>query len=180
MHELKMTMRALLSATLLLAAACGDDTGGAGGAGGGDGQGGGAGTTTSTGSGVECGNGGGEAPVGPCLVVAHAGTYQVTPTVGSHTRGTITLGEDGSVDYDTGLFFDVASYEGVYDRLECCQRVSVEMRQTPENDTSLAPDARHRVDFFTDSTAIGGAVVRFEYFPNYPSEEGKVELDVVE
>lgn len=130
---------------------------------------------SSTGGGA-CEVGGGEASVGPCLVAAHAGTYAVTG--GAHSRGSITLGADGSVDYDAGLLFGIGDYEGVYDRLECCQRISVEMKQRPDNDKTLAPDARHRVDIFTDSTSPGGAVVRFEYFPNWPSEAGKVMLDV--
>lgn len=169
---------ALFSLSLSTVAACGDDTGGSGGGGqGGGGQGGG-GEPASTGStgGEECGeSGGGEASVGPCLVAAHAGTYQVT---GDHVRGSITIGEDGSIDYDESLQFGIDEYQGVYDRLECCQRISVEMNPRPENDPSLAEGARHRVDVFTDSTTSGGAVVRFEYYPNWPSEDGKVALDV--
>jgi hypothetical protein len=171
---------------LLLAPACGDDTGGGGGSGG-SGAGGGAQSTAQTGTsqgpsstsgGDQCTAGGGEAEVGPCLVAAHAGTFQVTPTSGSHERGSITIGEDGAIDYDTSLQFPIEDFEGVYDRLECCQRISVEMDQRPDNDTGLDPTARHRVDVFTDSSTSGGAVVRFEYFPNWPSEEGKVMLDV--
>lgn len=151
--------------------------GGAGGAGGGGGTGG-SGGGGSGGNPGSCSTGGGEAPVGPCLVAEHAGTFNVTATTGTHTRGTIILGEDGSVDYDTGLNFPITDYQGVYDRLECCQRISVEMEQRPDNNTDLADDARHRVDIFTDSTSSGGAVVSFEYYPNWPSSEGKVVLTV--
>jgi hypothetical protein len=196
--------RSLLGTTLmlgLLLVACGDDTGGGGGAGG-AGSGGGAQSSSQTGTsqagtgqtgssqsgsaqgpssttgGDECTAGGGEAAVGPCLVAAHAGTFQVTATSGSHQRGSITIGADGAIDYDDALQFPIVDFEGEYDRLECCQRISVEMDQRPDNDTGLDPLARHRVDVFTDSTTSGGAVVRFEYFPNWPSEEGKVLLDV--
>ena len=178
-----MPMTKLLSTVLFISlgalTGCGDDTGGAGGSG----QGGGddAGSTTasgSTGSGECESSGGGEASVGPCLVAAHAGTFSVTPSVGTHARGTITIGADGSIDYDTSLQFEIADYQGVYDRLECCQRISVEMNPRPDNDPALAEGARHRVDVFTDASTPGGAVVRFEYFPNWPSEEGKVILDV--
>jgi hypothetical protein len=165
-------------ATLALTALAACDDGGSGGSGGGGGSGGsGGGTTTSAG---ECQTGGGEAPVGPCLVAAHAGAYAVTATAGAHTRGTITIGDDGSIDYDTDLQFPIDDYEGVYDRLECCNRISVEMKQRPDNDTSLAPDARHRVDVFTASSTVGSAVVSFDYYPNWPSENGKVVLDVAD
>ncbi|MFN7134084.1 MAG: hypothetical protein ACK4N5_18545 [Myxococcales bacterium] len=125
-----------------------------------------------------CATGGGEAPVGPCLVAAHAGTYKVTPSAGTHQRGTVILAADGAVDYDTGLQFPIADYAGVYDRLDCCQRISVEMNQRPDNDKALAPDARHRVDVFTAGKAVGSNVVKFEYYPNWPAQQGKVVLDV--
>jgi hypothetical protein len=153
---------------IALLTACG--SGGTGGAGGG------AGTGTG-GSSAECKMGGGEAPVGPCLVALHAGTYKVTPKSGTHTRGTVTIAADGAVDYDTGLQFAIVDYEGVYDRLMCCQRISVEMNPRPDNDKTLSADARHRVDVFTTSSTPGSDVVRFEYFPNWPSEQGKVDLD---
>lgn len=131
-----------------------------------------------TGGSGGCEVGGGEISVGPCLVAAHAGTYAVTAAIGAHTRGSITIADDGSVDYDTDLQFPISDYEGVYDRLDCCQRISVEMKQRPDNDTGLAPDARHRVDVFTDSSTVGSAVVGFDYYPNWPAEQGKVHLDV--
>lgn len=156
-----------LAAVLALAACGGDDADGASGAGGAGGS-----------SDGECKVGGGEAAVGPCLVAAHAGTFAVTATSGAHARGTVTIGADGGIDYDTNLLFAIADYQGVYDRLECCQRISVEMNPRADNDMSLAPDARHRVDVFTASSVVGSEVVRFEYFPNWPSTEGQVNSDV--
>lgn len=125
-----------------------------------------------------CPTGGGEASVGACLVAAHAGTYTVTASTGAHQRGSVVVAEDGAIDYDTDLQFAVDDQAGVYDRLDCCQRISVEMEQRPDKDTSLAPDARHRVDLFLSSSTVGSDVVRFEYYPNWPSENGKVVLDV--
>lgn len=52
------------------------------------------------------------------------------------------------------------------------------MDQRPDNDTALAPDARHRVDIFTASSTVGDDVVGFHCYPNWPSEGGKVELNV--
>jgi len=119
-----------------------------------------------------------EASTGPCLVAQLAGTYDVTATSGVHTRGTLTVDDDGAVHYDDGLDFLAADMEGVYDRLECCQRISVEMVQRDDNDTTLAEDARHRVDFFVDDTALPATVTDIEYHPNWPSEDGKVVLTV--
>ena len=126
----------------------------------------------------ECKIGGGEAPVGACIVAAFAGTYEVVATTGEHARGTVILGADGSVDYDTDLSFVEADYDGIYDRLECCQRISVEMLQTSENDTSIDADARRRVDIFTSDATTSGDVQSFEYYPNWPGEGGKVVLEV--
>ena len=125
-----------------------------------------------------CATGGGELPVGPCLVAAFAGTYSVTATTSTHVRGTVVITEDGDVDYDTDLLFGTEDYEGVFDRLECCNRVSVEMTQRDDNDTGLAPDARHRVDVFTDGPTPTAAVTAFEYYPNWPDESAKVVLSV--
>lgn len=126
-----------------------------------------------------CTNGGGEAPVGPCLVTHYAGTYSVSATSGTHTRGTIIIGADGSIDYDTGLDFGTDDYQGVYDRLECCNRISVEMNPRGDNDPSLDPGARHRVDIFTESSELGAAVTYFEYYPNWPSNQGMAVLELV-
>jgi len=117
--------------------------------------------------------------VGPCLTAQFAGTYTVSATQGTHSRGTIIISEDGAVDYDDGLSFPVVDQEGVYDRLDCCNRVSVEMLQRPDNDTSLATDARHRVDVFTDGPTTTATVTSFEYYPNWPDGGGMVVLEVL-
>ena len=64
-------------------------------------------------------NGGGdtEAPSGIELVIALAGTYTVDTSVSTHTRGTIIIGVDGSVDFDTDLSFTAAEINEIYDRL---------------------------------------------------------------
>ncbi|MFY0685150.1 MAG: hypothetical protein JXR20_11395 [Balneola sp.] len=125
----------------------------------------------------ECG-GSGEQSVGPCLIAEFEGTYTVNATAGSHDRGTIIIAKNGDIDYDTGLNFLAKDFLGVYDRLDCCMRVTVEMNQRDDNDTNLASDARHRVDIFTNSNSKGGTVVSFEYYPNWPSSDGKVELSI--
>jgi hypothetical protein len=126
-----------------------------------------------------CPTGGGEASVGACLVARFAGTYTLMAAAGSHARGTLTIAPDGAVDYDTGNQLAIADHAGVYDRLMCCNRVSIEMKQRPDNDRAQAADARRRLDLFTASAAAGAPVVRFEYYPNYPSTQGKVDLQVV-
>ena len=128
----------------------------------------------------DCPTAGGEQSVGPCLVAAFAGSYPVEITEGSHNRGVVTLLETGGIDYDNGEIFVPSAYEGVYDRLECCNRISVELKQRDDNNTNLAPDARHRVDIFTSGPTTGSAVVRFEYDPNWPAGQGKVVLNVLD
>jgi hypothetical protein len=125
-----------------------------------------------------CSTGGGEASSGACLIAKYAGTYNVTASSGSHGRGTITIADDGAIDYDAALQFAAEDFQGVYDRLECCMRISVEMNPRADNDAALAMGARHRVDVFTSTSELAAPVVRFEYYPNWPSEAGKVALEV--
>ena len=132
------------------------------------------GTTTT----ADCGATTIEASTGPCLIAQLAGTYDVTATSGTHTRGTVTVEADGTVRYDDGLDFLAPDMEGVYDRLDCCERISVEMTQRADNDTSLAPDARHRVDFFVDANSLPANLVSLEYYPNWPASDGLVVLTV--
>jgi hypothetical protein len=124
------------------------------------------------------GSGGGEASSGACLIANYAGTYNVTASSGSHARGTITIADDGTIDYDAALQFPAQEFQGVYDRLECCMRISVEMNPRADNDATLGMGARHRVDVFTSTSELAAPVVRFEYYPNWPSEVGKVALEV--
>jgi hypothetical protein len=96
---------------LSLLAACGDDTGGSGGGGTGGGAG---------GSDVE-------APASCSIVEGLVGSYTVTgeptgneqrePSTAPHERGTITVGADYTVDFDTGLSFAPTEITTCYDRL---------------------------------------------------------------
>ena len=65
-----------------------------------------------------CGNNNEGAITGLALIANCAGTYTVTATTtGSHTRGTIIIGSDGSVDFDTNLSFAASPEPAVFDRL---------------------------------------------------------------
>ncbi|KMT65163.1 hypothetical protein [Catenovulum maritimum] len=50
------------------------------------------------------------------LVIKYAGTYNVVASSGTHTRGTVTIGTDLTVDFDTGVAFTEDDIEIIYDR----------------------------------------------------------------
>lgn len=50
------------------------------------------------------------------LVVKYAGTYNVVASSGTHTRGTVVIGTDLSVDFDTGVAFTEDDIDVIYDR----------------------------------------------------------------
>lgn len=75
------------------------------------------------------GGGDGEAPTGPDMVGALAGTYEVAFVhEGLHARGTVVIGADNGIDFDSGVAFSGAETDGanVYDRLGCCNRIDVD------------------------------------------------------
>jgi hypothetical protein len=67
-----------------------------------------------------------EAPSELSIVIPFEGTYDVTSdTDDAHSRETITIGSDGSVDFDTDVTFDATDTQAVYDRVECCKRIAL-------------------------------------------------------
>ncbi len=67
-----------------------------------------------------------EGPSELSIVIPFAGTYNViNDTESLHSRGTITIGSDGSVDFDTDISFSAADAQAVYDRIECCHRIQI-------------------------------------------------------
>lgn len=102
---------------------------------------------------VESGGGGGEGPANIELVQSLAGSYTVTEVLdGSHDRGTVIIDAEGNVDYDTGLGITVEQIDAVYDRLDCCSRITIE---------TTADGSGPRIDLFVDGD---GALERVEYF----------------
>ena len=67
-----------------------------------------------------------EGPSELSIVIPFAGTYNVTSDPDNvHDRETITIGSDGSVDFDTNVSFSAADAQAVYDRIECCKRIQI-------------------------------------------------------
>ena len=81
--------------------------------------------------GGECGGGAGETselPSGPDLIGTCAGEYEVTTSFdGQHRRGSVTIGADNAIDFDTGISYTAADAAAaqVYDRINCCNRIDV-------------------------------------------------------
>jgi hypothetical protein len=68
------------------------------------------------------------------LVTPYAGTWNVTRVWdGSHERETLTIDEDGNVDFDTGVNVPVSTATAVYDRIGCCTRVQVDYTPSASN-----------------------------------------------
>lgn len=70
----------------------------------------------------------GQTPVDPDIIGTLAGSYDVEFVhVGLHARGTVVIGADNSVDFDTDVSFSAADADAadVFDRIDCCNRIDV-------------------------------------------------------
>lgn len=98
-------------------------------------------------------NGGGSGPDNIDLVQALAGSYNVSEVQeGSHSRNTVTISSEGVVDYDDGIRIAIDDIDAVYDRLGCCNRITIE---------TTADGSGPRIDLFVDEQ---GALIEVEYF----------------
>lgn len=96
-----------------------------------------------------------EAPSELAIVFDYAGTYDVVEeTTGTHDRKTITIGEDGSVDFDTDISFAASDVQAVYDRIECCLRIQLSYG---------ADDDGEVVNLFLNDAADALASVQFRH-----------------
>ena len=104
--------------------------------------------------------GGGSGPTNLELVTALAGNYSITATnSGSHSRGTLSINDDGDIDFDTGASFTQADIDVIYDRLSCCNRVGVQMNQMDGQSGEQRPE----INLYVDGS---NNLIRAEYFPN--------------
>ncbi|MEQ8471400.1 MAG: hypothetical protein RIC35_09445 [Marinoscillum sp.] len=108
-----------------------------------------------------------EAPVGAEIVADLAGTYTVTETTaGEHTRGTVTIGADAAIDFDSNVSFtseDIA-VGNVFDRLECCNRISVNYDED---------DDGRSIRLYVDDS---GVLIRVQY--SLSNEDVNIEVNV--
>lgn len=112
--------------------------------------------------------GGGDGVAGIELVQGLAGEYTVSEVLGgSHARMSLTIGGDGTIDYDEALRFAPEDFDAIYDRLDCCDRITVEMQVQDD-------DNKPRIDLFLDAE---GDLVRVQYFSNGLDSPGS-EVDV--
>lgn len=70
------------------------------------------------------------APPDLSLLAERAGTYTVTSMSGTaeHSRMSVIIQSDGTIDFDDGIVYDAQSIEVIYDRLNCCDRIHLDMR----------------------------------------------------
>lgn len=71
----------------------------------------------------------GAGPTEADAISALDGTYDVEMVyAGEHARGTVTIGVDNSIDFDTDLLFSAADADAaiVYDWIDCCNRIDVD------------------------------------------------------
>ncbi len=103
-----------------------------------------------------------EAPEGIELVTAYAGSYSVQATSGSHARGTVVIGSDGQIDFDSDKSFAPAEFLGIFDRRNVSDSAGGPRIQVELAETATLPQRRVRlfVDTATD-TAIG-----FAFYPD--------------
>lgn len=74
-------------------------------------------------------------PSGAALVGTCAGTYEIARVLaGEHSRMSVTIAENGDIDFDDGVSYAAASLNLVSDRTSCCNRVQADYN-TPEGTT---------------------------------------------
>lgn len=64
------------------------------------------------------------------LLADRAGTYVVTEMteLAEHTRMSVTINDDGTIDFDENIEYGEGDIEAVYDRLDCCDRIHVDLK----------------------------------------------------
>jgi hypothetical protein len=102
------------------------------------------------------------------LVAGHAGAWSVDSTLeGNHDRGTVVIGFDGSVDFDTNLSFGPEDYLGVHDRLDVVpppHGPHIEIEINPVGDLP-----QRRIRLFVDvETEI---LTHISYYPDVDSDD---------
>lgn len=97
------------------------------------------------------------------LIVTYAGTYPVTAvSKGSHSRMSVTIGSDGSIDFDSGISYTANDYQLISDRLDCCQAVYIDCAPYPS-------EPYPRITIETNSY---GEIIGMSYNANYPNSGG--------
>lgn len=67
-----------------------------------------------------------ELPAGNDLIATCAGTYEVTQVLGgSHSRMTVTIGGDNSIDFDSGVSFPAGDITSTFNRISAGDRIEV-------------------------------------------------------
>ncbi len=105
------------------------------------------------------------------LVAGYAGTWSVDTTLeGTHERGSVVIGFDGSVDFDTDLSFGPEDYLGVYDRLDVDLPPHGPRIQIEINPVGDLPQRRIRL-FVEVATET---LTHIAYYPDADSEDGTI------
>ncbi|MDK1309711.1 hypothetical protein [Pseudoalteromonas ardens] len=69
------------------------------------------------------------------LVTARAGEYRVVGE--GHSRGTVVIGSDGSIDFDTGISYAQSDIMVIYDRTNLEEEKRIQVNYGPDNDYPL-------------------------------------------
>jgi hypothetical protein len=89
-------------------------------------------------------------PVDLSLLADRAGTYTVTSMsdFATHTRMTVIINADGTVNFDTGVEYAQSDVEAIFDRLSCCDRIHVDLIGGTMNFFWVSPD-HTQLDYIT-------------------------------
>ncbi|WP_016955341.1 hypothetical protein [Catenovulum agarivorans] len=71
------------------------------------------------------------------LVIKYAGTYNVVASSGTHSRGTVTIGTDLSVDFDTGVAFTEDDIQNISDRTFIQDEPRVQLSYGADDDADV-------------------------------------------
>lgn len=129
---------------------------------------------TGGGDGGTCGGnaeGTSELPAGNDLVSTCAGTHDIAFVHRDepHTRGTVIIGEDNSVDFDSGIVLPAAEISAVYNRISCCNRIDIDYTNGDKVKLYRTDDGVLRNVHYEPS---GGTAVKVSMLPQLSEGDG--------
>lgn len=112
-----------------------------------------------------------ELPAGNDLVSTCAGTHDIAFVHRDepHTRGTVIIGEDNSVDFDSGIVLPAAEISAVYNRISCCNRIDIDYTNGDKVKLYRTDDGLLRNVHYEPS---GGTAVKVSMLPQLSEGDG--------
>ncbi len=103
------------------------------------------------------------------LIIALEGDYTVSSVdEGSHNRMSVSIDNQGTIDFDMDLTFTAEDYELITDRRDCCDGIWVDISPYPS-------EPYERLELYVDAS---DNLTEIHYYPEYPNVGGRVKISL--